>query len=492
MNFFRRLQFAISVLAGKQPDEFPVSGLPQNGRQSSDSNNTLSNFNSKYNYINPIFDTELLQTIQNLALFNPDFTQFVNQMISLGNQGHQIKVKASNGQQIEAVVNRINERSANLYKSGAGVDGLLNAYARQMAEAGAVSSEDVVDLQRKCVSKVVLVPTNQIRFRYDETVDEYIPLQLTTGYVGKNGNIVELNPLTYGYYPWVTPQNSPYAIPPGLGAVETIVNSQAKILESIPHIANRKSLLGLLSILINPLKALPNESEGETTERFNRHLKRWRDALSGNISDGLLLAYKGTEVKHTQTTGDSQGFAELHQVSEEQVFSGMNVPASLMGRSYAVAETWAKVVYEAYKGYNKNLFLPIKRRHERTLRLDCRLAGLAFDSISVAFNKMPSLNPQDEAQTIKIETETALLKARSGMISPDMAANENGYETYFDPNLLNGSNSTSTGNSFAALVYDQQNQKYFVQPEQIPLISQENVIDLSKKKTKVLDFQRSK
>jgi hypothetical protein len=497
MTIFDRLKTLYLSFLAQKPEEFPPNALPQNGRQSVDSNaGYLAAFNSKYGYINPIFDAELLQTIQNLALYNPDFTQFVNQMISLGNQGHTISVQAATSQNIESVITRINERSANLYKSGAGVDGLLNAYGRQLAEAGAVSSEDVVDLQARCVSKVVIVPTDQIRFRYEQETDQFVPIQMAVGIVkNASGNLIDLNPLTYAYYPWVTPQNSPYAIPPGLGAVDTLINSQAKILASVPHIANKQSLLGLLSVLVPQVRNNPNETPEEYTSRSNKYLAAWKAALSGNISNGLLIAFKGTEVNHTPTSGDSQGFSDIHQISEEQVFSGLNVPASLMGRSYAVAETWAKVVYEAYKGYNKNLWLPAKRRHERTLRLDCRLAGLSFDSISLTFNKMPSLNPKEEAEAVQVHTETELVKAGNGMVSPDEAAQACGYEGWFDPSLINGaSTAPATANNAltAKLVWNSERQKYDLQRERIEISTNENLVDLAKKKTKVLDFQRSK
>ncbi len=487
MNFSQRLKFIWQSLFANQPEEFPAGQLPNAGRVSAETNgNYLSQFNNKYGYINPIFDTELLQTIENLALFNPDFTQFVNQMISLGNQGHKTSVTAKTSQQIEAVITRINERAANLYKSGAGVSGLLNAYGRQLAEAGAVSSEDVVDLRARCVSKVVIVPTRQIRFRYNAELDEYFPVQIATGTIrGSGGNLIELNTLTYCYFPWVTPQNSPYAIPPGLGAVETLINSQAKILEAVPQIANKKSLLGLLSIMVNPLRQQRDEIDAEYTARQNAYLDKWKTALSGNLSNGLLLAFKGTDVQHTQTTGDSQGFAEIHQISEEQIFSGMNVPASLMGRSYAVAETWAEVVYEAYKGYNKNLWMPAKHRHERTLRLDCRLAGLQFESINLTFDKMPTLKPQDEAKAEKANTETALLKARSGMISPDAAAMESGYDNFFDANLLNSSltSGQNSANSLSAtLIWDDDSQSYKLERERLTILQNDEVLgDLTKK-----------
>ena len=504
MTIYQRFRLAYQQFLASGKEQFPLTGFPETGRSSVEPNNTaLSVFNNKYGYINPIFDIELINAISKLALYNPDFSQFIRNLISLGNQGHKINVVARDDSQVTNVIERINDRAADLYANG-GVDGLLNQYGRQLAEKGAVSSEDVVDIAGRQVRKVVIVPVDQIRFRYNPETDDFDALQLAVNYLGAKGNLVDLNKLTYAYFPWCVPENSPYAIPPGLAAVETIINSQSVILDSIPDITNRKRILGLISVLINPPRTMANESESETTARANRLLAAWKAALSGNISQGLLIAFKGTQVQHTQTSGDSQGFNELHQISEDQVFSGLNMPSWLANRAGGITDSFAKVVWEAYKADTRNVWKPAKRRHERTLRLDCNLAGLNFDSISLNFNRMPSLNPNHDAQAERNQVDTVLIKIRAGFISPDDGAMELGYESCFDATLMfdnpelakqlqsiKGKESNSKFVS-AAAIYNPETNRYRIQREQLTLAEEkfqprDNVIDLVKKKTSVLN-----
>ena len=68
--------------------------------------------------------------------------------------------------------------------------------------------------------------------------------------------------------------------------------------------------------------------------------------------------------------------------------------------------------------------------------LDLRLAGQDVDGVSLSFNRAPARNPTNEAEADKTRTETAILKAESGIISPDSAAQELGYDSAFDASLL--------------------------------------------------------
>ncbi|MCU0238509.1 MAG: hypothetical protein MUC29_03635 [Pyrinomonadaceae bacterium] len=497
-------QAIYSFLAKKISEQIPMSALPATGRSSVETSDStsLTKFNNRYGYLNPLFDIELINTINNLALYNPDFTQYVRNLLALGNQGHQISVTARQDSQVEQILSRINQRASDLFEHG-GVDGLINHYGRQLATQGAVSSEDVVDIAGRCVKKVVLVPVSQIRFRWNEENNKFEALQKATNYVSQNGNLILLNEFTYSYMAWMTGEGSPYAIPPALGAIESLVSSQKSVIESIPHIANKQSLLGLLSVLVPPLGKIPNEIPEEENLRKNKYLEAWGQILSGNISKGLLIAFKGTEVKHTPTTSDSQAYKEIYTISEEQVFSGLNLPPPIAGRAGGITDSWAKVSYEAYKADARNIFKPAKRRHEKTLKLDLRLQGADFESVSMMLNRMPSLNPTQDNEAEKIKVETVLLKIRSGMISPDDGAVELGYESCFDPTLiyenpelakvLRVEKTTQSNSTFvsARAIYDQDTNRYQVQREQLFISSEkvfnhDNVIELSKKKTKVL------
>ena len=110
----------------------------------------------------------MLATLKRLWLFNPDFSQYVANLTNLGNPGHDLILNAKNAQAAESLTARLNELAARVYRNGAGVDGLLNAYLAQISWSGALSSEDVVDFTGRRVGQVVLVPVESIRFRFEE------------------------------------------------------------------------------------------------------------------------------------------------------------------------------------------------------------------------------------------------------------------------------------------------------------------------------------
>jgi hypothetical protein len=127
--------------------------------------------------ISPVINFEMLKVLKCFSLYNPDFTQYIANVVNLGNPGHQLAVDAKSDAIAEAAVNRLNEASARIYRQGVGVDGLINQYLTSLTWSGAISSEDVVNFAAGRVEKVVIVPVEQIRFRYNKDTDNYDPYQ---------------------------------------------------------------------------------------------------------------------------------------------------------------------------------------------------------------------------------------------------------------------------------------------------------------------------
>ena len=68
--------------------------------------------------------------------------------------------------------------------------------------------------------------------------------------------------------------------------------------------------------------------------------------------------------------------------------------------------------------------------------LDLRLGGVVVDGVSLSFNKAHARDPLSEAQAEQVRTDVALKKAEKGVISPDEAAQELGYDSAYDPSLM--------------------------------------------------------
>jgi hypothetical protein len=129
---------------------------------------------------------------------------------------------------------------------------------------------------------------------------------------------------------------------------------------------------------------------------------------------------------------------------------------------------------------------------ENTYRLDLRLGGIEVDGVSVGFNKAHSLDPKADAETDEIVLRNVLTKVRAGLISPDEGAQELGLDSWFDAELLVGSEPAQPqSEKLMARAYDTQQrrattlrmsfdkakQKYIYRPEVIYLAADDDQPD---------------
>jgi hypothetical protein len=346
MNLWQRIKFAIA--------SFRTAGgieLPDAGRSSEETlSDMMSAFTSGFGSVSPVINFEMLKTLKCFWIYNPDFSQYIVNIVNLGNPGHQLAVDARNDATAEAAVERLNEAASRIYRIGVGVDGLINQYLTSVAWSGAISSEDVVDFAGRRVEKVVIVPVEQIRFRYNAERDAYEPHQRALNFRNRTTasapfGLIPLNPETYKYYALSTIENSPYAKPPGTAAVEAILEGQKPIMQNIQYMAQKIGLLGLVTASVVPPPRKPSETEAEYTRRAKDYLQAVTKTLEGNFSKGLLVTFRDQKLEHTNITDGAQGVYDLNRMSEEQVFSGLGAQPGFHGRTDSTTETFADVVY---------------------------------------------------------------------------------------------------------------------------------------------------
>jgi hypothetical protein len=417
--------------------------LPDDGRSSVENASGLGLLGAgAFGTVIPPFNLDLLRTLKELWMCNPDLSQHVTNLKSVGNTGHQITVDAATDQKAEAALARLNEASSRLYANGAGVDGLINAYLAQIAVFGALSSEDVVDFGARRVDQVVIVPVEQVRFRYLD--GRYVPHQQPGALFGLAQSSGQsplglrlLSPTTYRYFAIQTVENSPYALPPMCAAVDILRGPQKDAIDNIKWIVKKLGILGLVAVLLKKPGTKSQETDQEYKKRLESFLETQRKTLDGNFNKGLLVGYKGEhDVTHSNVASDARGSDAIFQVIEELGFSGMGSMAAFHGRNYTTTETFADVIWYFLLAQSWNMQRLAKRRQEQTYRLDLALAGIEVDGLSLAFNKSHSRNQLQEAQADETVVRTVLAKAKAGIISPDDAAQELGYESAFDPEML--------------------------------------------------------
>ncbi len=478
MGFTDRLKIALAAFRGEAG-----LNLPDGGRSSEETfGNMLSSFLAPFGTISPVINFEMLRAMKMLWIYNPDFSQYVANIVNLGNPGHKITIEARSDAMVAAAMDRINETSVRIYPGSCGVDGLLNQYLTSVAWSGAVSSEDIVNLAARRVEKVVLVPVEQIRFKYNRDLDVYDAYQKTPHLVrtSNSGNAIGLNPLnpeTYKYFALQTVENSPYAKPPATAAVEAIIDGQKPIMENIRYIAQKFGLMGMVTASLVPPPKKPGEAEGEYQTRATKYQMDVARVLEGNFKKGLLVTFRDQKIEHTNVAEGGGDVYQLNRMSEEQIFSGMGAMPGFHGRTDSTTETFADVVYYLLTAQTGGMQRIVQRRQEQTYRLDLRLGGIDVDAIHLSFNKAHSRNALAEAQTDQIHLANTLSKVESGIISPDHGAQELGYDNWFDVEMLVGKSvvpTKSLGQSFARnggpvinLAYDRERHKYSYQPERL-------------------------
>jgi hypothetical protein len=329
---------------------------------------------------------------------------------------------------IQAAERRLNVKARTLAQHTAGIDGLINKYLEQVALTGAISSEDVVRLEPDPgVEQVVIVPAAQIIFKRQG--GEYAPYQLA------DGDEVRLNPVTYRYLAYLTIENSPYAKPPMVAALEPVLD-QHRMKKNMQYILKKYGLFGLISAAVTP----PRQEAGETLEEYRQrvqtYLKDVLKAFKENFNEGLAVYTDDIKVERTNLTTDARGVQEIFRMNEEQVFSGMGTDPAMHGRTYSTTETYARVVYDLLVRHAESFQRPVKRRIERTYRLDLALAGIPIEDIVVHFHRARSRDPLTEAKARQLDWRVIREQVAAGLLDPDTAARELGVDSWHDPSSI--------------------------------------------------------
>ncbi len=412
-------------------DEFQGLGVPDNGRSSVESVNNLTGvldyFNGYYDIIDRnIVKGDVLETMLKVCVANPDVSQAVRQWVTIGNRGHDIIVDAANQKTIDRAIEALNESAYKIYQKSAGVDGLFNHYLWQLGVFGAVSSEDVIAADMSRVENVATVSPRFIRFKLEDGI--YKPYQMVHNSIG---SLIPLNEITYTYFCHLSVENSPYGLPPALAALDPL-HTQKFMHENVKFISEKMGLTGFTSVAVTPPPRRAGESNREYTKRASDYLQEVLDGFKANYRKGLAVHANDIELTHTNTTGDARGAYDIHKLNEEQIFSGINNDPAMHGRSYSTTETYADVVYNLLIGQANSFRRLVKRRHEKTLRLDLALRGIMVNDVTLQMAGDDQRDTEKAARTDQIKWQIIKEQVESGAIDPDEGAQRMGYDNWYD------------------------------------------------------------
>ncbi len=361
---------------------------------------------------------EMIQKIEELVLTTPDLSQAVSRTVSFANTGHRVTFEGLSDSEAEKANIELELFAARAFKPSAGMDSVAAALFRQITISGALSAEAVPEPDFSGIKKVVLVPVREVRFKRDENND-WRPFQTGTG------EDIDLNENQYMYIALMRNEKSPYAIPPFTAAV-AIAEPQKKALSRIFKVIDKFGLLGW----IHGKKKVPQNyglSDREFREKLKKELDEFAKGFRANVESGAMVSYEDVSVEHKSVTTDARGAADLFQLGEEQLTSGLDMDPSLLGRNYSTTETYAGVVHESFIMKLLERQRLVKRFLERVYWLHLVLRGFKVDKVRVSFNQPRSLSPQSDAQAENFRLLNIKMKEDAGWINADQAAREAGY-----------------------------------------------------------------
>ncbi|MBU4278185.1 MAG: hypothetical protein KKC30_15700 [Proteobacteria bacterium] len=412
--------------------QLKTSELPPGGRSSDSPDNDLSGWVGSlwttYQGLQP-YDPTLLGLLERLSLYSPIVGQAVKLLAGTVNTGHDMILEGPERQTAQAQ-ELIGNLARTLYRRSAGVDGLVNHYTRQVAVTGALASEDVLEPDFSGIRQTVLLPVSSIRFKLKE--GEWEPQQKAAG----RADLLELNPHTFAYYALDTLEgHPPYGLPPFISVIEQEDLLQ-EVLTNLRFYAKKLGLYGIVDVGVPAPERQAGESQQEYQQRAQNHLNTVAAAYDRVYKDGLLVHPDNHQLGIKNVSGGAYQVGAIIQNIEQLMMNALGIDPAMFGRSFSTTETYAGVVYNLLLRSAAQYQRLIKRRMERTYRLALALAGLWQVEVSLQWNPQPELKPDEAASAEQTRVDTVIKKAERGIIDPDQAAQELGYEKAADPERL--------------------------------------------------------
>jgi hypothetical protein len=298
---------------------------------------------------------ELYDYVEILAKYNPDYSQAVNNVVSLGNPGYKILVDAKSPGAVANLQARIADKEQNLNPRIGGFNGIFSKLLDSAATYGAMCGEWVLDEKFKDVTKFVFINPKSVRFFWNEVEDDWHPFQKVNrmeverakarGQNTVGEDYIELNTMTFNYQTVFSMHNNPYGIPPYFAALEALA-IQRQMINNLKSIIQKLGLVGILELSVRSLEQNPFETEDEYQARCQTFLQSYTNILEDVMNKGGLIHFDDTEITNLSISDKAGGADKIFKMNEEQVFSGLHSLPAIQGRTYSTTETYAGVAYE--------------------------------------------------------------------------------------------------------------------------------------------------
>lgn len=398
----------------------------------------LASLGSQFRVVNHPFIVQCIPVIRRLMMINPDISQAIHNIVTLGNTGHKVVFdKTVPLDQVIAMRQHLEDKKLDWAAGCAGMDGLVNKMFAQCLVGGAISNEWVVNKKLDGIDTVILVNPEDIVFTLEEGNVKYKPWQRIIGLAGYQTaynapqtptGLIPLNPYTYRYYALNGDTEVPYGFPPYLAALDRIL-AQIRMHTNIDYMTNQWGLLGFLSALIQRPEKIDGENDKAYENRLTALLTTAQERLMTGVKNGLVVGFKDDhEFEFNSFTQGVKDAIDIFKNNELMIGSGIKQDMTLLGRDYNTSETQITVVFTKLISELKNTQNMIRANLEFGYKLELTLAGFNFKYLKVVFNQSTLQDFLKFQQAEEIKIRNVLMKRLMGLISQDTAADELGYE----------------------------------------------------------------
>lgn len=402
--------------------------------------NIASVLGSQYRVVTHQFIVEVIPLIRKLMMINPDISQAIHNIITLGNTGHKVFFDRNmDPDQVDLMRNHLENKKLIWAAGCAGMDGVINKMFAQLLVSGALSNEWIPTKKLDGIETVILVNPEDIVFTLEEGNIKYTPWQRIVGGIGgvvfgapttkvNPSGLIPLNQYTYRYYGLNGDTEVPYGFPPYMAALERI-KTQNNMQTNIDFVINQMGLLGFLEIIMGKPDKEDGESDSSYTARLDTLLGSVKERVEQGIKDGVVVGFKDdTEFKFNSLNKTVTQAIELFKSNELMIGSAIKQDMTLLGRDYNTSETQITVVFMKMLSEMRNIQNIVKANLEFGYALELTLAGFKFDYLKVQFNRSTLQDDLKYQQAEEIKIRNVTTKQLWGYIDQNQAADELGYE----------------------------------------------------------------
>jgi hypothetical protein len=381
-----------------------------------------------WNEIKPKYRKEILETLEQMAIWNGDVSNATENVVKLANRPHLVHFAEGTS---EAVIKKaqeyLSEVEGNLYRGG--MWALKNDLLTQLALFGAISAESSIRKDLKGVKRVHLVAHKHITFRRNEKEDDYEPYQ-NIAQVGIS-EPVKLNQFTYKYLSLGRINENPYGIPPFLAALRDI-DIDDYLVDNLRYVAKKHGVMGFLSVLVNAPAKKQGESDTMYYERCEAYLRRIKPQIEEGYRNGIALGFKNAHDFNVQnSTSDGTAARSLVELIDQKKMSGLKQDPIFFGRPFNTSEAIGRVIFEKWTGqleaYQQCLTVFIEDLYLKILVL----GGFPVKSLVVEFDKPNTKDKLRDAQARQLHIQNTILLRDENIISQAQAAKELNYDRAF-------------------------------------------------------------